>query len=512
MRKRNRTHDGLALAAAVGLSMLTTLLITQAVLYVQDLERATGAAKLALSQAEVIARSSSAAAVKAQAERGDDCSEDDLRNLKSIAFGSSYISDVGKVRDGEIICTALWGVLKEPMLLPPPRFERNGARIWRSSDLSNSPYVGTNVVVRGNVATVTSPSAFDNVDPSRTSTIVVTTANGAYTFKAVDPDPRAVRAGRKETIQRAVCSDISGVCATVTSPRTGLWSLPPHSLAWFAGLGLIMGLCLGWLAVRYRNLERSLDQRLLSAIQNRELTIVFQPLRRISDGSLVGFEALCRWHASANEEIGPDIFVPLAQVNGFGPLLSRYVLATSLDEIQPLLCSDQELYVCINVEPEDIADPSFPRYACSQVSGRCLLPSQICFEVTERNDIVTPEFFDNMAALQRGGFRFLIDDFGTGHSNFSHLARTSFNGIKIDRLFTGAITTDSPLRSVLPAVYELALKLDLDVTIEGIETHAEASMLRNLAPKGIGQGWYFGKPVRADSLEALLPADASEGA
>lgn len=95
MRKRNRTQDGLALAAAVGLTMLTTLVIAQAVLYVQDVERASAAARLAVGQAEVIARSSAAAAKQALATRGEDCSDTDLRNLKAIAFSSSYMSDVG---------------------------------------------------------------------------------------------------------------------------------------------------------------------------------------------------------------------------------------------------------------------------------------------------------------------------------------------------------------------------------------------------------------------------------
>jgi len=500
MRKRNRTQDGLALAAAVGLTMLTTLVIAQAVLYVQDVERASAAARLAVGQAEVIARSSAAAAKQALATRGEDCSDTDLRNLKAIAFSSSYMSDVGKVRDGQIVCTALWGALEPPMVLPAPRFQRNGAGIWRSSDVLHSPYIATNIVVRGNVATVTSPSAFDNVDPSRTSRIVIATANGEYTFRSVEPVADARDWHRNDTLERSYCSDTVGVCAAVTSPRTALWSLPSHLLATFAGLGLVTGLCLGWMAIRYRNLERSLEQRLQSAIESGELTIVFQPLRKISDGSTVGFEALARWHISPEEEIGPDIFVPLAQVNGFGPVLSRYVLATALDDIEGVLLPDAELYVCINVEPEDIADGSFPDYALSQVESRHLRPFQVCFEVTERNDIVTPEFFKNMALLQGAGFRFLIDDFGTGHSNFSHLARTSFNGIKIDRLFTGAITTDSPLRSVLPAVYELALKLNLDVTIEGIETSAEAAMLRSLAPQAIGQGWFFGRPVNAGEL------------
>lgn len=129
MRKRNRTQDGLALAAAVGLTMLTTLVIAQAVLYVQDVERASAAARLAVGQAEVIARSSAAAAKQALATRGEDCSDTDLRNLKAIAFSSSYMSDVGKVRDGQIVCTALWGALEPPMVLPAPRFQRNGAGV-----------------------------------------------------------------------------------------------------------------------------------------------------------------------------------------------------------------------------------------------------------------------------------------------------------------------------------------------------------------------------------------------
>lgn len=115
-----------------------------------------------------------------------------------------------------------------------------------------------------------------------------------------------------------------------------------------------------------------------------------------------------------------------------------------MNDLAPALREHRNLYVSINAEPVDMAQECVVRYIGSVTNDFGVLPEQIRIEITEREELVSAAAKSNMQALSVLGYRFLIDDFGTGSANFSRLAQSPFRGIKIDRMFVAAINEDSP--------------------------------------------------------------------
>ncbi len=196
--------------------------------------------------------------------------------------------------------------------------------------------------------------------------------------------------------------------------------------------------------------------------------------------------------------------MPIAHRFGLTADLFRYVLSTAMDELSPALRQHDSLYVSVNAEPADMAQDCIVRYITSITRDSGVCPHQLRIEITEREELVSETAKDNMRALSRLGYQFLIDDFGTGAANFSQLAQSPFGGVKLDRMFVAAITEDSPLRPVLPGMCRIALELGLDVIVEGVETEEQTRVLSQIAPDAVGQGWYFGRPVPAAEAMASI--------
>lgn len=497
--KQTPLLDVLTTSMVVGSSLLLAVVAVQATLYRSDAEQAKRIAAQAVAQVEAIAGDSVLASRRA-ATTTEACSPVDLDKLRGIAFSSSHLSDVGRVKGDEIICTALWGTLPRPIALPAPGYSRPQIRIWRSDQVPQTTYQQTNLVVRGDVLTVSSPSAYDSLDPSHRATIVVLSRDGQHVFKMLRAHHERARK-HASVVERDECSQRIEACAVVWLSRKTVWQLPILLLLGIGFTAAMAGLAISFWLLKRRHRPGSLDQRFEIALRRGLISLEYQPLCNADTGEIVGWEALSRWTTSSGEVISPDIFVPLAHIHGLSPALARYVVQRSLHELSSPLRAGIT-YVCVNVEPEDVADPDFPSFVSSAVAQQGIAPCQLKFEVTERTDIVHPGFLKNMQRMQAEGFCFLIDDFGTGNANFSHLAKTRFDGVKIDRLFTSALGTDSPLRSVLPAIYNLAITLGLDVTIEGVESFAQLEEIRQVAPEATVQGWHLGRPRPAEVLDS----------
>jgi len=481
--------------------LLALLAVAQAILYVRDKEAAEAVAVAAIARSEAISLARRVAAEQASDIGQPPCSDADVDSLKEIAFRSSFISDIGRIQDGRLVCSALWG-RSRPYSLPAPRFSSGAIRLWSASDLVGSPYIGSNLIAQGDTFTVSSPSAFESLDPARSSSISIETKDRSFAFRTLSPSSRD---GNHPLVQAQHCSRVADVCAFVTSPRQMLFELPSALLTAILAAGVTVGLLLGFLLIRHRITARqTIQQRLMLALKRSEIELNYQPLRRIGTRELVGFEALSRWRPPGDDEIPPAVFIPIAYRLGLSEDLFRYVLARAVNDLAAALRDHRNLYVSINAEPVDMAQECLIRYISSISEDSGILPEQIRIEITEREELVSPAAKCNMQALSDLGYLFLIDDFGTGSANFSHLAQTPFRGIKIDRMFVAAINEDSPLRSVLPGMYRIARELGLDVIAEGVETKEQDLQLCRIAPDAIGQGWLYGHPLSAkDALAAI---------
>jgi diguanylate cyclase (GGDEF)-like protein len=248
-----------------------------------------------------------------------------------------------------------------------------------------------------------------------------------------------------------------------------------------------------------------IENALRASIERDELTLAYQPIVGLRNGSVVGFEALLRWEHPALGSISPLEFIPVAEQRGLIRPLGRWVLRRACEDLAAL--SERHgphLHMSVNVSPAQIFDPALPADVTDILDETGIEPGRLHVELTEgvlaeRGELAC----DALLKLRQTGVRLVIDDFGTGYSALSYLTRLPVDGVKIDRSFVKELDDQTPEAAIVAAVVSLARDLGLHVTAEGVETEGQAERLRELGCP-LAQGFYFGRPAPAEYLDLLL--------
>lgn len=482
-------------------SMAGGVILAQLALNAAEIRHIDASSMQALQRAEDAGRATVDALRRAEASPFEMCSEGDLTILRNITYANSYVADLGRIEQGVVRCTALWGKLDRVTRLPEPHYHpRGGFSVWSHQEVLQTHYQ-SNLVALNHSLAIASPSTFDLNRFYQDVSLRITNGSGTHTY--------AERAGLRYNPSGAIellpaiditeCSPDMGLCAQATAHLH--WFALAHPLSFFALMAgsFLLGALAYLLYLRLRRNQGVLE-KLREGIANDEIVLLYQPIVCVRDLSLKGYEALARWRPADEPEIGPDIFVPLAAQNRLSTALAKVVLARALREMQDLLQADPALMLAVNTEVADIEDTDFIEFALDLTAATPGLRPQLHLEVTERADIRSATFTQNIELLRKAGFAIWIDDFGTGSANLSHLSYAQFDGIKIDRLFTSALSTGSPLRSVVPNLLRLATELELKVVIEGIETEEQLQLIRSIAPQIHAQGWLFSKAMELSEV------------
>ena len=242
-------------------------------------------------------------------------------------------------------------------------------------------------------------------------------------------------------------------------------------------------------------------EELHQAIANREVFPYYQPKVKIDTGKPVGFEALARWQHPTKGMISPGEFIPLFEQYGLITDLTTLILDQTFKQsctwaeagLQPNIAVNMSILVLNNLD--------IPDQLLKQARDHNLDPSTITIEVTESamsNELINS--LDILTRIRMKGFLLSIDDFGTGYSSMAQLNRTPFNELKVDKSFVKDIDTNEEKRAICESSIDLAHKLDIKVTAEGIETKAVWDLLKEFYCTE-GQGYYFGKPMPADEFK-----------
>ncbi len=249
---------------------------------------------------------------------------------------------------------------------------------------------------------------------------------------------------------------------------------------------------------------------LLRSAQSRgELHLVYQPLVDSIDGTVVGAEVLMRWNNHALGGVSPATFIPVAEETGLVGEFTEWMIATAWRESR----NDPEQryrYLSINISPVHIEQPDFLPRLRDLISREGIDPSYISIEITE--GVLLRESLSNQDVINelvRMGFSLSIDDFGTGYSNLTYLRRLAVDRIKIDRSFVTDLVHSDETRNtratpLVEAMIFMAKTLGIGTLAEGVETEAEAEILRDLGCE-MFQGYLFGKPG------AIASSDYHEG-
>jgi diguanylate cyclase (GGDEF)-like protein/PAS domain S-box-containing protein len=239
----------------------------------------------------------------------------------------------------------------------------------------------------------------------------------------------------------------------------------------------------------------ALDTDLRRALERDEIEVHYQPIVRLKDGAIAGFEALLRWRHPQVGVIQPDEFVAHAERSDLIVSLGRHALrqaARDLSRWQQFFPSRPPLYVSVNVTWRQIADETFARDLGATLKRSGLAKDSLRLEVTESAVMAGADGAEaGLRRLKDMGASLAIDDFGTGNSTLSQLARYPFDTIKIDRSFITSARHDAAGPKVLASILSLAHELKLAVIAEGVETEDDALLLRRLGCEQ-GQGFLFG--------------------
>lgn len=237
-----------------------------------------------------------------------------------------------------------------------------------------------------------------------------------------------------------------------------------------------------------------LEQALRNAIIDDQVDVHFQPIVRLRDNRIVGFEALARWIDADLGFVSPAVFVPLAEERGFIDMLSDALLRKAAEAT---LAWPRDLFLSFNLSSAQLMDLRTTGNILSILAATGFDPRRLELEITETAVMTSADTAQRIIEdLHAAGIRISLDDFGTGQSSLGRLRDFTFDKVKIDRAFVSSITQDRASEHIIKAIIAMCAGLDLQVVAEGIETRAEADMLRGFGC-GMGQGYFFGKPADA---------------
>ncbi|HEY0163969.1 MAG TPA: EAL domain-containing protein [Sphingomicrobium sp.] len=247
-----------------------------------------------------------------------------------------------------------------------------------------------------------------------------------------------------------------------------------------------------------------LENDLGQAIERGELSVAYQPIVRVAGEEICGFEALVRWTHPVRGPISPEKFIPLAEECGLITRIGEWVLKTALTEAANW--PDQVL-VAVNLSPIQFNDPAIVGIVRGLLTDTGVRPGRLELEITEGVFLAEGDTTDETFAGLKGlGVRLALDDFGTGYSSLGYLKKAPFDKIKIDQSFVrGAASTTNRNSALIRAIVTLAETLGMDTTAEGVETHDDLHLIRELGVSQV-QGYIFGRPGCAADARILANA------
>jgi EAL domain-containing protein (putative c-di-GMP-specific phosphodiesterase class I) len=247
--------------------------------------------------------------------------------------------------------------------------------------------------------------------------------------------------------------------------------------------------------------QRQLGVDLEAALERREVLVHYQPVVRLADGGIEGFEVLARWPHPTRGLLAAADFLPVAEETGLTVELGRVVLQQALADARRW---PESLSIWLNLAPAEIANERLVDTLAESLEQYGVEPSRLVVEVTESGvDQGSDAALLAMRRLRKLGVGLTIDDFGTGYSSLSRLAEFPIQSLKIPKPFVDKLIAEDADEAFVDAILRLGESLGLSAVAEGIEHQAQADRLRQMGCR-LGQGYLFGRPAPAAEVDRLL--------
>ncbi|MFV5366112.1 EAL domain-containing protein [Acinetobacter oleivorans] len=266
---------------------------------------------------------------------------------------------------------------------------------------------------------------------------------------------------------------------------------------WIATCAATLMICISIYTMQLEiQIENSMVKDLRLALAKQQFELFYQPQINSSE-TLIGAEALLRWHHPTLGYVPTKDFIPAAETFGLLPEIGEWVLAQGCKVLQDWSKKDEtkDLTLSINISADHFMQASFEQTVIGMVQKYQINPSRLILEITENialNNCVS--MIEKMHFLSKNGIQLSLDDFGTGYSSLSYLQKMPISQIKIDRSFVQAALDDKRSNKLVTGIIKIGLDLNLRVLVEGIETTEQFSAFKNNGCTEF-QGYLWGCPM-----------------
>ncbi len=439
------------------------------------------------------------------------CSPQDIKLLRQVDLGSSYMKAVGRVTHDTLLCTSQ-GVTSPISLGTPNLVTDQNVSEYFNRNLAGQPSYPLNVFAVDGFAMIVDPKLAVDIStegPDVELAVFVPSAEHRDLIAAYGQDFPSdwfepIHQGTQSTILnngylvsrvRSAQWDLAVVAAT---PERYIFQRITHFALLFLPIGVLCGAILSLSVSVLTRIHSSFPTMLRRALKDGSLYVLYQPVVDLESRRVVGAEALVRWK-SRSADMRPDYFIPQAEQCGMIQLVTKEVLGIVARDMSNFLKMDPDFCVAVNFSAADLCDNRMIDAMDDFLRVSGARPENIEIEATERAFLQGPETAELIDALRAKGFTVAIDDFGTGYSSLSCLQSLSLDTLKIDRTFVETINTDGATSQVVLHIIEMAHSLHLEMVAEGVETEPQAQYL---VKRGVryAQGWHFGRPTEINRL------------
>jgi diguanylate cyclase (GGDEF)-like protein/PAS domain S-box-containing protein len=244
-----------------------------------------------------------------------------------------------------------------------------------------------------------------------------------------------------------------------------------------------------------------IEDQMRGALERNEFELHFQPKLDVKSATIIGAEALLRWHNPTLGNITPDEFIPIAEHTGLIIPIGEYVIKQALSFLNKWQQSDRKKYtMAVNLSPRQFRNTKLIGFITNILNENDISATSLELEITEGVLMSGQSYIhDALISISELGIKLSMDDFGTGYSSLSYLRQYPFDVLKIDRSFINGITSNKADCDLVKATIAMSHSLDLTVVAEGVETKEQLQLLENLGCDFV-QGYFFSRPIPAERL------------
>lgn len=248
-----------------------------------------------------------------------------------------------------------------------------------------------------------------------------------------------------------------------------------------------------------REAVREIEDELRSAISDQEFQLAYQPLVDANNKRIVAVEALLRWSRTDGKSVSPNVFIPVAEESGLINPIGLWVLHRAMSDAMRW----GEITLSVNISAAQLRNPEFPIKLGELLEDTGFPAHRLELEITETCLVLDPVVAERSLDVIRGfGVNISLDDFGTGYASIGFLRQFRFEKLKLDRSLVTQAGEDDGSRAMMLSSIAMAHALKMRVTAEGVETNAQADMVR-IAGADQLQGWLYYKALPATEIDRL---------